>query len=273
MKKTAVAFFSFFIYGILGAFAYSFMITQSFEPQTGFLIFGAPLYINIALAALFIIFAAFYCLSYKKGSVGKLSDLLLAGDSSCLTLKIIIGFFMLFGAFLSIFDQYGRFTPLNMCNSIFIFISAVSILFIAFAQKKGAFDEFHYYLAMIPVLWSCFLFMEIFKLNGGNPVLFSYIFQLFSGLFIMLSSYRFAALFFRKRGVRGFIILTLLAYYFSAAFYGGQLISLIWGEKLSAGQLAVAFSSLGISAFLLINASIIAPKAQVCPEQAKGDLK
>lgn len=262
MKKTAIAFFSFFIYGILGAVAYAFMLVNGFEQETGFVKVGRPLYLTIGVSAVFVLLAAAYCLTYKKGTVGKLSDLLLADGRLHLLIKIIIGFCMIYGAFLSIVAVNTGAGVLSFVNCLGILLSAVAILIIAFAQRRGAFDEIHYYMSMIPVVWSCVIFMEIFKKNGGNPILFSYLYQLLAGLFIMLSAYRFAALFFRKRGVRGFIVLTLLAYYFSMAFYGGQLVSLFFGASLDAGQISLILSSVGISLFLMLNASLIAPKAQ-----------
>ena len=113
---------------------------------------------------------------------------------------VLIGIVWLIGTFLyySDINTHGFFTSYDIYFLVLSALSAIAVAFFAIEMYKDSRRQAPYALCVIPTAFMCFWLIFLYRHNASNPVLLSYVYQLFA------------------------VITTALSFYFTAGFLYGK---------------------------------------------------
>lgn len=103
-----------------------------------------------------------------------------------------------------------------------IFCCAAMVLFTA-GQKRGRIHPEHEFFVLVPVFYSCFFLIILYKENAVDPTISDYAIELIGAIFIMLGLFYFAGFLYDKHRPRLCMALSMLAVFFSASAGFGTL--------------------------------------------------
>lgn len=109
--------------------------------------------------------------------------------------------------------------------------TALSVLLIMRAAKRGALGRAYGFYMTVPVFWACYWLVLEFSQNAANPVILSYAYEMLGIIFIVLSLYSMAGFFFNLPRLSKAIFYSMMGALFSmVTVLGPVLARLFWGE-------------------------------------------
>jgi len=231
------------VFGAAGACCGVWMERGGFEADTGFAVAGHPsFWVAGALAAALFLLALVWCrfCSGRKKSFHEAFGPSGRVGQVCQAAAVVL---MAGAGAAELFAFAGSGQATLLVDGLLSLFVAGAFGVLMGGHGRRAFTDSQSFYALVPVFWACYRFMLTFKDNAANPVLLQFIVPLFAGLFIMLSFYRYAALFYRRRDGVMLNLFSSMAVYFSLLWAGASVQCLSVG-KLTLPNGAVALGML-----------------------------
>jgi hypothetical protein len=161
-----------------------------------------------------------------------------------------------------LFGPRGPNTPLTGLSSLIFAVLTVfagfCVLLIMRAGARGVLSRNYGFYMLMPVFWACFWLILDFSRHAINPVPLSYLYDMLTTVFALLSLYATAGFFFNLPRMRQTLIYAVLGAYFAlTTVLGVSLYRLFWGlwpmDSMNWGNLArFAFAALHLLATVYI---------------------
>lgn len=233
------------IFGIVGGVFRGITLLNGYEPETLLPIYNDKFQI-ILIALSFIAIILFFVLCKTKCShLSTDFETAFASNSNITkTVCVISAVLML------ISGAVGFYTAVTSPNQniytqisefplwILAIFSAVAIIIITSALSKKSVSESNAYLLLVPMFWSAFDLIVVFKTNASSPFLGYYSFELLPSIFLTLAFYSFAGFLYSKPKPRFMLFCSSLAIVFSftcviSTFIAQVLVPSMWSFELS----------------------------------------
>lgn len=257
MKKSAFFVFIFSsICSLIGAAFYSCILMYSTEEGTGFINESGPYFVCMwTLSIIFFAVAGVYSVTYKYNWYKSFQSIITNSHPLFISANVASAVLVLLS---SVFDIMrfvsGGFLMTSVVRAVFAFIAFSAIIKLISQHIRGIPDDLYSIYALAPTLWCSFTFMLIFKDNAPNPIIASYILELFAGLCIMLSVFRYSSFSFRRKGLRFCVLFSLSAMFFTTSYYGGEFLAFISSGRSFSEPLAEIIGMFGMMLYSSANA-------------------
>lgn len=166
--------------------------------------------IIILFASLIVLFIVKSRVTYKKINTCDFLDSFKFTSKRSKTIQVVSAFLMLVsGIYLIYYSiQYNN-DIVSIVLGVFTFFCGLSLLFIIKCTSTQKITS--PFIFTIPMFLACFDLSIIFKENGANPIIFYYVYDLFTAIAIMYAFYFFSSFLFRDGRPATFIATSTLA--------------------------------------------------------------
>jgi len=238
-----VPFFT-FIAGAAGFYIRLVELMNAYEADTGLPQRGAAItYVLIAFSALFLLFALMFSIrASSKHKVKSGFENAFGTDPTAYPIAFSAIGVVWFGATLMYYLDLNMLWPLPTTELIFIILSAMSAVSVAFFAIEMFQDPRHkakFTLSVVPSLFICYWLVIIYRQNASNPVLLSYSYHCLAIISSALGFY-FTSGFVYNKPAPGKAIFS----YSAAAYFG--FVTLADGHLISIKLIIVAMIAVNL---------------------------